>query len=299
MKTPQPTFIELNNALGLDVYLKREDEHKYSSHKGRSIPIMVKKYNKEEDITNFVISSSGNAAIAAIHTIQAHNKNNDKNLTLKVFVGKNIDKQKLKVLQAIIEDKNIFLEQVERPKQAAFALDKESKAKNLRQSTDDNALTGYYELAEELNNIPNLQAIFVPTSSGTTAQGLGMAFDTIPASKFGGQQHPQIHIVQTTSCHPIAENFDKKFENTETSLATAIVDNIAHRKEKVIEQIKKSSGSGWIVTDEDLKNVVNMLEENCKIKISYNSALSVAGLIKAMNSGWKFDGAVVCLITGM
>jgi threonine dehydratase len=83
MKTPQPTFTELNKTLGLDIYLKREDEHKYSSHKGRSIPLMIKKYVKEEDITNFVISSSGNAAIAAIHTIQAHNKNNDKNLTLK------------------------------------------------------------------------------------------------------------------------------------------------------------------------------------------------------------------------
>jgi len=299
MKTHQPTFIELNKALGLDVYLKREDEHKYSSHKGRSIPLMVKKYNKEEDITNFVISSSGNAAIAAIHTIQAHNKNNANNLTLKIFVGQNIDKKKLKVLKAIIEDKNISLEQVKKPKQSAFALDKAGKAKNLRQSTDDNALMGYYELAEEVNNIPNLQAIFVPTSSGTTAQGLGMAFDIIPASKFGGQQHPQIHIVQTTSCHPIAEEFDKNFEATETSLAGAIVDNVAHRKEKVIEQIKKSSGSGWIVTDEELKNAINLVEETCKIKISYNSALSVAGLIKAMNSGWKFDGAIVCLITGM
>ena len=299
MKTPQPTFTELNKALGIDIYLKREDEHKYSSHKGRSIPIMVKKYNKEEDITNFVISSSGNAAIAAIHTIQAHNKNNDNKLTLKVFIGQNINKQKLKILKIIIEDKNISLEQVEKPKQSAFALDKEGKAKNLRQSTDNIALMGYYELAEEVNNIPNLQAIFVPTSSGTTAQGLGMAFDTIPSSKFGGQQHPQIHIVQTTNCHPMAEEFDKKFIKTETSLAEAIVDNVAHRKEKVIEQIKKSSGSGWIVSDEELKNAVELIEENCKIKISYNSALSVAGLIKAMNSGWKFDGAVVCLITGM
>jgi len=299
MKTHQPTFIELNKALGLDVYLKREDEHKYSSHKGRSIPLMVKKYNKEEDITNFVISSSGNAAIAAIHTIQAHNKNNANNLTLKIFVGQNIDKQKLKILETIIEDKNISLEQVEKPKQSAFALDKEGQVKNLRQSTDDTALMGYYELAEEVNNIPNLQAIFVPTSSGTTAQGLGIAFDAIPASKFGGQQHPQIHIVQTTSCHPMAEEFDKDFEPTETSLAGAIVDKVAHRKTQVLEQIKKSSGSGWIVTDEELKNAINLVEETCKIKISYNSALSVAGLIKAMNSGWKFDGAIVCLITGM
>ncbi|OIO20541.1 MAG: hypothetical protein AUJ23_00020 [Candidatus Magasanikbacteria bacterium CG1_02_32_51] len=299
MKTPQQSYLELNNALGIDIYLKREDEHKYSSHKGRSIPIMIKKYFKEEGITNFVISSSGNAAIATIHTIQAHNKNNKEQLTLQVFVGQNIDKQKLKILYAIIEDKNISIEQVARPKQQAFQMEKEGKTKNLRQSTDDIALVGYIELAEELNNIPNLQAIFIPTSSGTTAQALGLSFENISTSKWGGKQNPQIHIVQTTSCHPMAKNFDKDFIETKTSLASAIVDNIAHRKEKVLEVIKKSNGSGWVITDEELKNAINLVEETCKLKISHNSALSIAGLIKAMKNGWKFDGVVVCLITGM
>lgn len=299
MKTPQQSYIELNKALGVDIYLKREDEHKYSSHKGRSIPIMIKKYFKEEGITNFVISSSGNAAIASIHAVQAHNKNNEDNITLNIFVGQNIDKQKLKILNTIIEDKNISLEQVERPKQAAFQMEKETKAKNLRQSTDDTALIGYMELAEEINNIPNLQAIFIPTSSGTTAEALGLAFENIPASKWGGKQNPQIHIVQTSSCHPIAGEFDKDFIETKKSLASAIVDNIAHRKEKVLEVIKKTRGSGWIISDDELKNALNLVKENCRLKISYNSALSIAGLVKAIDKGWKFDGVVVCLITGM
>lgn len=299
MKTPQQSYIELNKALGVDIYLKREDEHKYSSHKGRSIPIMIKKYFKEEGTTSFVISSSGNAAIASIHSVQAHNKNNDKKITLKIFVGQNIDKQKLKILNTIIEDKSISLEQVERPKQAAFQMEKEGKGKNLRQSTDDTALIGYAELAEEINNIPNLQAVFVPTSSGTTAEALGLSFESIPASKWGGKQNPQIHIVQTTSCHPIAEEFDKDFIETKKTIAGAIVDNIAHRKEKVVEIIKKTSGSGWIISDDELKQAVELVEENCKLKISYNSALSIAGLTKAIGKGWKFDGVVVCLITGM
>lgn len=299
MKTPQQSYIELNNALGVDVYLKREDEHKYSSHKGRSIPLMIKKYLKEEGVTNFVISSSGNAAIATIYTVQAHNKNNEEKITLQVFVGQNIDKQKLKILNTIIEDKNISIQQVDRPKQQAFQMEKENKAKNLRQSTDDTALLGYIELAEEINNIPNLQAIFVPTSSGTTAQALGLAFENILPSKWGGKQNPQIHIVQTTSCHPIAREFDTNFEITDKSLASAIVDSVAHRKKKVIEIIKKTNGSGWIVSDQELRNATNLIKETCKLKISYNSALSIAGLIKAKKNGWNFDGVVVCLITGM
>lgn len=276
-----------------DVFLKREDQHKYGSHKGRSIPPMVKKYFKEEGITNYVISSSGNAALAAIHAIQVHNRNNPSKLKLTVFVGLNIDKAKLKMLLGIIEDVNITLEQVERPKQTAFQIDKEGTAKLLRQSTDENALAGYFELAQELDKIPNLQAIFIPTSSGTTAQGLGEAFQT----EFL-EQNPQIHIVQTTSCHPIAETFDTDFTEAD-SVAGAIVDKVAHRKEEVLKNIESSKGSAWIVSNEEIATAQELAKNGCHVAMSANSALSIAGLKKAADHGFKFDGNVVCLITGM
>ena len=294
-------YAELANALGVkEVYLKREDQHKYGSHKGRSLPLMIKKYFKEENQTEFVISSSGNAALAAVEAVQAHNRNNDSKLRLTVFVGQNINPQKMKKLITIIEDPLIKLEQTENPKQSAFQMDKDSKAKNLRQSTDDAALEGYFELAEELDKIPNLSAIFIPTSSGTTAQALGEAFVKL-------SQKPQIHIVQTTSCHPIASVIAKNEEretkqsisNTDTSIADAIVDRIAHRKEKVVEVIKNSCGSGWIVTDEEIKNAIKLVKDACNLAISPNSALSVAGLAKAVQNDFKWDGAVICLITGM
>lgn len=310
MKSIQVPCSAIAQKLGLngDVFLKREDQHKYGSHKGRSIPLMVKKYFKEEGITNFVISSSGNAALAAIHAIQVHNRNNSTKLKLTVYVGKNIDPNKLKVLLAVINDVNVKLEQVERPKQTAFQMDKacteqgrsEGKAKLLRQSTDDNALVGYFELVQELDKIPNLQAIFIPTSSGTTAQGLYEAFQ----SEFLTQK-PQLHIVQTNSCHPIADHFQpdylKKYPyaQAEKSIAGAIVDNIAFRKEKVIKAVEKSGGSGWIVDNEDLKEAMNLSKDGCCLAISPNSALSIAGLKKAVENGFSWDGNVVCLITGM
>jgi len=296
MKTVQMPYAELANALGVkEVYLKREDQHKYGSHKGRSLPLMVKKYFKEENITDFVISSSGNAALAAVEAVQAHNRNNSSKLRLTVFVGKNINPQKMKKLLAVIEDPLIKLEQVENPKQSAFQMDKDNRAKNLRQSTDDAALEGYFELAQELDKIPNLSAIFVPTSSGTTAQALGEAFAKL-------SQKPQIHIVQTTTCHPIAEafqNINHRSLITDHSLADAIVDHVAHRKNKVVEVIKNSRGSGWIVSDDEIKKAIQLTKESCNLSISPNSALSVAGLAKAVENGWSFDGAVVCLITGL
>lgn len=292
MKTPQLSYPSLAQALGVpELYLKREDLHKYGSHKGRSIPLMIKKYAKE-GITDFVISSSGNAALAAIHATIAHNQNNPgKKVKLTVFVGKRIPKEKLNRLLSPISYhlSPITIQQVERPKQAALQLEKETGAKYLRQSTDDTALEGYFELADELNKIPNLSAIFIPTSSGTTAQALGEAFQTL-------SQKPQIHIVQTTACHPIAEIFDT-IEDAPSS-AGAIVDKIAHRKEKVIEVIKKSGGSGWIVDDTQINDAMRLVKEHTNISISPNSALSIAGLQKAVEKGNVFEGAVTCLITG-
>lgn len=296
MKTIQQSYPELAKALNTpEVYLKREDLHKYGSHKGRSLPIMIKKYSKVGPYTEtiggpyqeFVISSSGNAALAAIHAVQAHNRNNEQKIKLKIYIGKNINPEKLKVLMTVIEDPNISLEQVENPKQMAFQEDKDNTKKFLRQSTDDLALEGYFELAEELSKIPNLQAVFIPTSSGTTAQALGEAFEKLNCPT-------QIHIVQTTACHPMVDSEEK----TDTSLADAIVDNIAHRKEKILEILKNTQGKGWVVTDSEIRDSINLIEETCKIKISPNSALSVAGLKKAIENNWKFTGAVVCLITG-
>lgn len=303
MKTIQQSYPELAKALGLsEIYLKREDQHKYGSHKGRSLPIMIKKYSKVGPHTEtiggpyqeFVISSSGNAALATIHAVQAHNRNNEQKIKLKVYIGKNINPEKLKVLMTVIEDTNISLEQVANPKQTAFQEDKNENKKFLRQSTDDTALEGYFELAEELSKIPNLQAIFIPTSSGTTAQALGEAFVKLNCPI-------QIHIVQTTACHPMITSPQPspyQGEGEGRSLADAIVDNIAHRKEKVLKIIKNSNGAGWVATDEEIKNAIELVEETCKIKISPNSALSVVGLKKALEKSWQFSGAVVCLITG-
>ncbi len=292
MKTPQLPALNLASAIGVpELYLKREDMHHFGSHKGRSIPFMIDAYRKE-GVNNFVISSSGNAALAAILAIQTHNANSDRApLTLNVFVGKKIPDEKMSVIRAVINDRYVTLEQVENPKQEAFRADKDKKAKNLRQSTDDTALFGYKDLGQELSHISNLAAIFVPTSSGTTAQSLGDEFQQLGLPV-------QIHIVQNTLCHPIADGFDTNFTPTESSIASAIVDHIAHRKEAVTSVIKRSRGSGWVVTDQEIESAMKLVRDTENIVISPNSALSIAGLVKAIKKGWTWSGAVVCLITG-
>ena len=100
MKTPQLPFPKLSEAIGIpnEVWLKREDLHKYGSHKGRSIPLMIMEYAKL-GVTNFIISSSGNAALAAAQAIDTYNRNHQTTLSLVILVGENIDAKKLNLLK--------------------------------------------------------------------------------------------------------------------------------------------------------------------------------------------------------
>lgn len=286
MITSQTKSPNLAHALNFDqpLYLKREDEHPLGSHKGRSIPVMIDRHTTA-GAHSFVISSSGNAALAAATHIAKKPI-----LDLKIFVGENIDLEKLKSLRAVADEaKNITIEQVANPKQSAFQTEKISGVINLRQSTDDSALIGYEELARELSEISNLGAVFVPTSSGTTAVALHRAF-----LKLG--TNPGIHIVQTSACHPMV---DKKFTaNITHSLAGAIVDKVAHRAPEVAEAQKNSRGGGWIATDDEIRDAINDLKKYEGIEASPNSALSLVGFKQALFAGRKFDGAVVLILTG-
>lgn len=273
------------------LFLKREDLHKYKSHKGRSIPNMIEKHAKE-GIRDFVISSSGNAALAASLYIQEYNASHpNQALSLQIFVGKKISPAKLRMIDSSLTDPRLKIFQTERPLQSAILLEKESGRKLLRQSTDDSALIGYDSLSLELNQIPNLEAVFIATSSGTTAQALHMHFQKKGAN-------PEIHVVQTTGTSPIASEFDKDEILNEISFADAIVDKLAMRKDAVAKAISDSAGGGWIASNQEIAEAIHLIEQNAGIKATANGALSVAGLARAVKKGRRWKGSVVCIITG-
>ena len=288
MITPNQEAPQLAKALGLNVplYLKREDLHPYGSHKGRSIPYMIEQYAKG-GAKHFAISSSGNAAIAAALYITDYNlKFVESPLSLQIFVGENISDgkyQTIKQLKRSNEDR-ITLTQTDKPKQAVHKLNKSGEAKALRQSTDPLALVGYASLIEELGEIQNIESVFVPTSSGTTAEAL--------AEKF------RIEIVQTSKCHPISEQFDTNFTPSTESLADAIVDIVAKRGETLVGKIKASGGGGWVVSNDEIRSAQALLKETEDIDASPNGILGLAGLVKSLASGQTYSEPVVCIITG-
>lgn len=292
MITPSEIYPKLAGALGVDnpLYFKREDLHPYQSHKGRSIPLMIDHYIKLGD-TRFAISSSGNAGLASAMHISQINKSRkeDSKITLDIFVGQNVNKNKLNKISAFT-DNNIRVLSKERPLQALTQAVQDG-ARSLRQSTDDIALIGYRTLAEEISQIPDLGAIFIGTSSGTTAQGLSEYF-------INSKKCPQIHIVQTSSCHPMFDIFETYDGPEEVSIADAIVDHTANRKTKFQELISKTGGHAWCATNGDIETARKLVANNTPINISTNGALPIVGLMQAVYRGWKINGAIVCIICG-
>src|SRR3989344_4757642 len=140
MITPQQEVPQLAKALGLSVplYLKREDLHQYGSHKGRSIPIMIEQYAKG-GATRFAISSSGNAALAALMYINEYNqKFTEGPLNLQIYVGENISDEKYQTLSHFAQKNDlasrdvISITKTDRPKQTVHMLDKRGEAISLR-----------------------------------------------------------------------------------------------------------------------------------------------------------------------
>lgn len=234
----------------------------------------------------FVISSSGNAALSAImHTNRLSDAGTE--IKLKIVVGTHINKEKFAQLQSLAKN-GIELIQDERPLQVLHKLTQEGYT-SLRQSTNDNATTGYHTLAHELLSIENLEAVFVGMSSGTTLQGLAEGFHN-------AKKDIRLFGVQTTACHPIASAFGT-FEKTDTSLADAIVDKTALRKDTVVKAIKKSHGDALVVSDDEISHTQHLIKTTSALEVSGNGALAVAGFIQAVKKH-HFSGAVACIICG-
>jgi threonine synthase len=298
MKSPQVPIPNLSKKLGIqnEIWFKFENKHHYGSHKGRSIPYMIDEY-KRQGVNSFVISSSGNAAIAAFRAVISHNKNKPGSLlSLKILVGQNIAPAKLTTLKdESAGHETVSIEQSSNPKQSAMKYEKETGATWLRSSTDPLAIIGYQSLADELKRIENLSAVFIPSSSGTAAEGLYQGFKNLGIS-------PQIHIVQTNACHALA-SYVYELQGKEIpkeqgeSIADAIVDKVGRRKATVAKAVMESGGAAWIADDEEIKRSQELACAD-GIEISTNSALSLAGLQLALASGYGWQGPVVCIISG-
>ena len=271
----------------IDVWAKLESKNPTGSHKDRSMERWISHYAKQ-DARELAIASSGNSAISAAKYCD------EGNIKLHVFVPYNTPKEKLERLDAY---KNISLNITKTPNKDAFRFCKEQGISNLRASKDDMALEGYKNIALELvKQLPQIDTIFIPTSSGATLQGI------YEAHVGGSTPHiktPALFAVQTAKVHPVAGYFDKDFVSEKTCRATAIVDKVAHRRDRVIEIIKQTGGGGFVISNTELAEAQNILVGTVPDRIGIHSALAFAGFLKrrAQNPARASKEISVCLFT--
>ncbi|MBP9759023.1 pyridoxal-phosphate dependent enzyme [Candidatus Dojkabacteria bacterium] len=269
------------------VFFKHEENNPNLSFKDRSMAYWISKYN-ELGKREFVISSSGNAAVSAISYCKLINAK------LKVFVSKEIPKYKFENILKASESRNsIEITKSQKPKSDAIKYSKLNNCINLRGSEADFAIEGFKTLGYELyEQNKDIDAVFVCCSSGTSTIGLAQGYNKIAG------HIPQIHIVQTTKICPIASQFDKNYEKAINSIANAVSDKIAKRKENVLDIVKSSNGFGWVVSDQE---IIEAKKELVKLGIKvegYNAYVSYAGYKKSVKQRGIYKNPV-CIISGV
>ena len=261
------------------IFFKREDLNPSGSVKDRGLAYQISALYQQGH-KNFVISSSGNAAISAAAYCQLAN------LKLTVFVSPKIPQNKLKKLQSY----SIEIIPDSRPISSAARYAKANNAYNLRPSQDALGSIGYqtiaYELAKQLPKPGGI--LYAPVSSGATLTGIINGFKII-------DENFPMHFwaVQTTAVHPLAGDYDNNYQSEPTSLATGLV----AKTSALYKQIDKHLVGGWVVSNQQIEYAHKWLTRH-NITTSYEGAAALAGLFKSLTFKRRIHTPTIILLTG-
>jgi len=247
--------------------IKNENVNPTGSFKDRSLAYQIS-YHSAKGVKKFTLSSSGNAAIsAAAYCAKAQ-------VELDLFVSSRIIPQKLEKIENYV-NKKIRLHQSLRPKSDAIKFSKYSGSMDIRGSIDDIAVFGYQTIAYELTEqYPEIDAIFIPCSSGTSALGIAKGFAEM-------KKVVRIFLCQTAKVNAIAKVYDQNFNISDFSLADAIVDRVAVRKKQLTDIINLVKGGAFVIEDNLLKETKELLKNSLVKDLTYNSLLGLAAVLKS------------------
>jgi threonine synthase len=255
------------------LFIKREDKNPTGSWKDRGTAFSLTKLIGE-GIEEAIISSSGNAAISYLTYISKFDA-----FKLHVVVSPNTNKDKLTELEKLVEGTEQELVIDEKARSKAASISAKNKIPNLKASADDSIVSAYWSLGFELfdeiidKNRDKNVVIFTPVSSGTATVGMAQGLLLRINNEFS---LPKIIMCQTSSCHPLIENFDGVEEK---SLADAIVDKTLLRRYQLENILKQTNGEAIVITNAMLENALQFSKEH-EMDLSYTSLLSVAGFLQ-------------------
>lgn len=264
--------IDLGNSSKL--FIKREDLNPTGSWKDRGTAYKLSKLINN-DVKEAVISSSGNAAISYLK----YATEND--FKMHVVVSPEINDEKKEIIESSLNNiHEIHYATTARAESAKIAA--KLGIPNLRASTDDEILVGYWSLGLELykdiiskNRDKNI-IIICSVSSGTTAVGIARGLQ-LEIEKT--ENMPKFIFTQTSECHPLVDS-EVQFEE---SLAEAIVDKALLRKPMLQKILTETNGYALSISNEQLVEAKSYTKSK-SIDLSYTSLLPIAGFREIYNN---------------
>jgi threonine synthase len=288
--TPLLRAAAISNITGLEVYLKYEGVNPTGSFKDRGMTMAISKA-AEEGASTVICASTGNtSASAAAYSARAGMRCIVLIPSGAIALGKltqalmhgavvlavngNFD-DALRVVREIAEEHPIVL------------------VNSLNPFRIEGQKTGAFEICDTLGGPPDIHAIPVGNAGNITAYWKGYK-EYLESGKI--QSVPRMLGFQAEGAAPIV--LGHPVEKPET-IATAIrIGNPASWKQAVTAA-EESGGRIDVVTDGEILDAYHLLASEEGIFVEPASAASVAGLIKARESGLVEAGlTAVCILTG-
>ncbi len=259
------------------IWLKREDKNPHGSHKDRSLAYQVS-LAQQQGATELVISSSGNAAIAAAAFCRLAK------IKLWAFLAPTIPRQKF----LAVKESGATIIVSHRAMRLANYLSKKKKLINLRPSTNDDSIVGFKTLGFEIfEQTEKVLPIFTYVTSGSSLIGLAQSGQELLAAGCLSRL-PALNAVQSGG---LVSAGGVVGDETGASLAGQGGTRKTRRAEQIIEAVGLSGGRTWHISEEQIKEAAALLSRQ-NIQTSFEGCASLAAVIASGES------EAVCVLTG-
>lgn len=299
MSNLQPASESIKSQTNFEkLFFLREDLNPYGSFKDRALSYQIN-YLKQEKINTCVISSSGNAAIAAA----AHCQSN--NIKCIILISPDTDPAKL---SQIIKYQPFMLIKSANARRLANYIHKKHGIYLLNPSKDDRAITGFESLGKDIYTAnPDCQTIFSYVTSGASLLGIISFYKKLSAEK--SITFPHIIGVQSGAQQFLSRDvFGQVMEDSQPQMAGRNSLIKSPRSNQIGEElnhdfpnnsvnqpiINQSIGTIYWVQNDDLMKSYQLLQQH-NINSSPEGAASLAAAIDFSRRYSDLKNAVVII----
>ena len=283
-QTPLQEWRALARELGLDrLLLKREDLNPSGSHKDRGVLYQVVRHHDDRHPRTFVLSSSGNAAVAAGAACRLTGDQ------LVAFVSPGTAPAKLRHL---LESGAAVVETLKPINFARYAA-RVFGLMDLRGTRDPGASRGYRSLAGELaEEAPDADVILTFSSSGISLEGIADGYAALPRA-----EGPALWAVQAGECLGIVRALDPGIESEPGNPAGRLgIRNPPHAP-ALARRLVDTGGGACAVREDAVLSMAARMEVERDLRTSAEGAAVLAAVVDLARAR-RIRGTVVAVVTG-